>query len=384
MSQSPHEALIYSAQTRLLESPQDDEREAREVALAPWVNPPSMPYAQRASLLQKLESRQIVALRFRAAVFADRPNLNRTRPTPGQLPDLAASAPGRPLVQRHGFWSTENVGTIIAAHVADAPGDGAAELVLDHELTNPEAMAAFARGELRLFSIAYRGENPHCSECGEPLEWDWWWGYDFSCKHDLQTAEVYHDKPRLIHNSFVGDPAVESARLLEAYSIRRHHVMSGKATPSPAASAAASTKVGEEAAAPVGDEEVARLRAELAAAKEAAKAAQDKAAAADRARFDAAFAAAVQRRAVAPAERPQFEQMLDKMGADFAVQILERGGANPSYPATPVGYDAARAADGAAPPKNDDNWLARSQLSRGLLPKAAYELVCGPLDDTKH
>jgi phage I-like protein len=191
---------------------------------APWINPATLTYEQRRELLAAVHSGELVAARFRARAFIDKPNVNRTRPEPGRLGELAEKCVGRPLNDGHWGGTYAIVGTMLGGEVEDFEGNDS--LVIDHEVTEPRTLAAFIRGERRLFSISLRAARWECSLCNTRARLSWW-GPEFGCEHNSRTAELFGRGPiNIIHNAFVGSPAVDGTAILAAYADAQEHGVS--------------------------------------------------------------------------------------------------------------------------------------------------------------
>lgn len=189
-----------------------------------YVNPRSLSEADFVALVRRIRAGEVQRLRFRALVFVDKPNANLFRPKPGQIPALAASAPGALyLVGHRQFHEESRVGDVVAGAAGEHEGNAA--LLLDIDITDPEAQERFLRGQQDRFSIGWDADGAECSVCGDTLEWDWWDGWcgedcdhEFGETYDGTLCELFYTGCALDEVSTVNFPAVSGTSILSRLS----------------------------------------------------------------------------------------------------------------------------------------------------------------------
>jgi len=184
-----------------------------------FVSPAKLSDDEKRALLEGIEQKRVLSLRFRAAVYADAPNLNSWRINPGHLAAavaaIEASELPRQLELDHGWSTRARVGNLSRGYL-ETDEAGVRWLVAECELVEPQAMADFVRGRLDRFSI---GMGPtrevECSTCGAKWAADRWGWLAPTCKHtpgeDGCEAFVVAD---IEEASFVLHPAVPGTRVL--------------------------------------------------------------------------------------------------------------------------------------------------------------------------
>ncbi len=176
----------------------------------PVVNPASLSADERRLLLEKIESREVMAVRANIRMFVDRPNLRRVRPEPGRMQELADAAVGTDFMRNHSRAVEDTIGSILSVEIQEFEGDEA--LIGLHRLTEPSEMAAFVRGERTRFSVAFGADEWTCSQCeGAGLVAPF--GTFFSC--DCEDAELFgRGALSFLHNAAVSVPAVSGTGVL--------------------------------------------------------------------------------------------------------------------------------------------------------------------------
>ena len=248
------------------------------------VNPAAMSHDQRASLVADIESRKVFALQFKVKAFGSGPNLNNARLTPEQIDELADSAKGADLMIDHAHSAAASVGDTIGAE-SRTTDSGERILVLDHELTDPDAMIRFARRQLRRFSISIEAADWKMSQAGTEI---------------LAVSPV-----RLIHNAFVSDPAYRGASVISNQTQRQAMPDNEKQPGAPDYSA-----------------QIAALEATVAA--QAAELTEDKTKleARESAAFSAALDQACESGKIKPTARAQYDAARKAMGFDAALGLI--------------------------------------------------------------
>ncbi len=296
------------------------------------VNPGAMSHDERARLVADIEARKVFALQFKVKAFGSGPNLNNARLTPEQIDELAASASGADLMIDHAHSAAASVGDTIGAEARTAE-NGERLLILDHELTDPDAMIRFARRQLRRFSISIEAADWKMSNAGTEI---------------LAVSPV-----RLIHNAFVSDPAYRGASVISNQTKRQ------------------TMPENEKAGAPDYSAQIAALEATVAAQAAELTEAKTKLEARESAAFSAELDRACQAGKIKPTARAQYDQARKAMGFDAAVGLLVGLADGNALPIAPVG-------DAPTAPKRIDN------AAPGVDVKAEVERITGkPYDPTK-
>lgn len=318
------QALADSVETSIEETGQGNVRR---------VNPGAMSHDQRASLVADIESRKVFALQFKVKAFGSGPNLNNARLTPEQIDELADSAKGADLMIDHAHSAAASVGDTIGAE-SRTTDSGERILVLDHELTDPDAMIRFARRQLRRFSISIEAADWKMSQAGTEI---------------LAVSPV-----RLIHNAFVSDPAYRGASVISNQTQRQTMPADKDQTGAPDYSA-----------------QIAALEATVAAQAADLTEYKTKLEARESAAFSAELDRACQAGKIKPTARAQYDQARKAMGFDAAVGLLGGLADGNALPIAPVG-------DAPTAPKRIDN------AAPGVDVKAEVERITGkPYDPTK-
>lgn len=321
------EVRTFQALVDSVESPQSvDHGNVRRV------NPVTMSHDERAALVADIESKKVFALQFKVKAFGSGPNLNNARLTPEQIDELADSAKGADLMIDHAHSAAASVGDTIGAE-ARTSDSGERILVLDHELTDPDAMIRFARRQLRRFSISIEAADWKMSQAGTEI---------------LAVSPV-----RLIHNAFVSDPAYRGASVISNQTQRQ------------------TMPDNEKAGAPDYSAQIAALEATVAAQAAQLEEARTKLEARESAAFSAELDRACQAGKIKPTARAQYDQARKAMGFDAAVGLLGGLADGNALPIAPVG-------DAPTAPKRVDN------AAPGVDVKAEVERITGrPYDPTK-
>jgi hypothetical protein len=174
--------------------------------------------AQRVDLRRKINAGELASVRFRARVFGDEPNMNRTRPEPGNLQSLADQARGRSFIYDHWPSMDSKKGRLLGGLVQPNEG-GVEQLYLDHEVTEQGAMLDAVEGRLGEFSISIRSDEWVCSGCGAPEDTGWF-GPLLSCDCDEGKVELFAKPPlALMHNAAVTEGAYRDTGFADAYSL---------------------------------------------------------------------------------------------------------------------------------------------------------------------
>ena len=296
-------------------------------------NPGAMSHDERARLVADIEARKVFALQFKVKAFGSGPNLNNARLTPEQIDELAASAHGADLMIDHAHSAAASVGDTIGAEARTAE-NGERLLILDHELTDPDAMIRFARRQLRRFSISIEAADWKMSNAGTEI---------------LAVSPV-----RLIHNAFVSDPAYRGASVISNQTNPRQTMPEN-----------------EKAGAPDYSAQIAALEATVAAQAAELTEYKTKLEARESAAFSAELDRACQAGKIKPTARAQYDQARKAMGFDAAVGLLGGLADGNALPIAPVG-------DAPTAPKRIDN------AAPGVDVKAEVERITGkPYDPTK-
>lgn len=322
------EVRTFQALADSVESPQtEDYGNVRRV------NPGAMSHDERARLVADIEARKVFALQFKVKAFGSGPNLNCARLTPEQIDELAASAHGADLMIDHAHSAAASVGDTLGAE-ARTTDSGERVLILDHELTDPDAMIRFARRQLRRFSISIEAADWKMSNAGTEI---------------LAVSPV-----RLIHNAFVSDPAYRGASVISNQTNPRQTMPDN-----------------EKAGAVDQSAQIAALEATVAAQAAELTEAKTKLEARESAAFSAELDRACQAGKIKPTARAQYDQARKAMGFDAAVGLLGGLADGNALPIAPVG-------DAPTAPKRIDN------AAPGVDVKAEVERITGkPYDPTK-
>lgn len=296
------------------------------------VNPGAMSHDERARLVADIEARKVFALQFKVKAFGSGPNLNNARLTPEQIDELATTASGADLMIDHAHSAAASVGDTLGAE-ARTTDSGERVLILDHELTDPDAMIRFARRQLRRFSVSIEAADWKVSQAGTEI---------------LAVSPV-----RLIHNAFVSDPAYRGASVISNQTKRQ------------------TMPENEKAGAPDQSAQIAALEATVAAQAAQLNEVQAKLEARESAAFSAELDRACQTGKIKPTARAQYDQARKAMGFDFAVGLIGGLADGQALPIAPVG-------DAPTAPKRVDN------AAPGVDVKAEVERITGkPYDPTK-
>ncbi len=322
------EVRTFQALADSVESPQ-----AEDYGNVRRVNPGAMSHDQRAALVADIEARKVFALQFKVKAFGSGPNLNNARLTPEQIDELASSAHGADLMIDHAHSAAASVGDTIGAE-ARTTDSGERVLILDHELTDPDAMIRFARRQLRRFSISIEAADWKMSNAGTEI---------------LAVSPV-----RLIHNAFVSDPAYRGASVISNQTKRQ------------------TMPENEKAGAPDYSAQIAALEATVAAQAAELTEAKTKLEARESAAFSAELDRACQAGKIKPTARAQYDQARKAMGFDAAVGLLGGLADGNALPIAPVG-DAPTAP---TKPKTIEN-------SADDVAKAVERITGKPYDPTK-
>jgi hypothetical protein len=345
--------------------------------ISPWVNPADMSETDRAALVARIQAGEVFSLRFRAVVFGDAGNQNRTELEAKHVRQLAKSA-GRGhqnLLNGHGDIfggspASPVVGEVLGGKATkreDASGETV--LVLDHRLADVGAMIQFARGLWRTFSISI----------GSPDGWDYaLLDADGNETDDYWEADSYVVRPRgevfLVHNAFVADPAYLGTAVIQphgarsAEELRRFMAADKDKTGSEgkdkgAQDHAAAEVVRLSAALSVAERDLASARAELAAAQADLKAERDS-------HFRAVFDGAVREGKATPAEEALYSTFAQAQGVSKAAEML--AARRSVVPMQPVGLSAAQTP---AAPVGGERPQATDTKAAEFSDEAASELV---------
>ena len=288
------------------------------------ISPAEMSADDRLALLADIDAGQVLALKFKALAFGSGPNLNNARLYPDQIDELAQTAAGVDLLADHGWSVSDTVGAVLSGEARDEGSERV--LVLDHELTEPNAMRAFVRGLWRRFSIAL-----------EAAGWE---------ERGDVAREIWAVSPvRLVHNAFVSDPAYKGARVVANQARERKME---KETQDGAQQVQAARIAELEGALAGALATIDELKASLAKREEEA--------------FGAAFDRAAAEGRVLPSAREQFSAIRKTAGLDAVCALF---GAYPKQAALPTettGHGDAPKADG---PKYNPNEIAARIFAAG-------------------
>lgn len=302
--------------------------DAASEEISPWVDPASMTEAQRAELVRKINEGEVFSLRFRAVVFGDAGNQNRTELEAKHVKQLAKSAGKhhQNLLDGHGgSWdgspASPIVGEVLAGKAAKREdGSGETVLMLDHRIADRRAMEQFARGLWRTFSISIGAEG-----------WEYvWLDEDGNETDDFWGAESYYVRPVgdvfLVHNAFVADPAYLGTAIIQPHGARTIEEARRMAAESKdkTGSEEKGKGAGELAAAEVVrlSAELGQLRADLAAATARADKAEGELAAERAAHFRTVFDGAVGSGKALRAEEPMYELVAKSHGVSEVSKML--------------------------------------------------------------
>lgn len=305
-------------------TPQDQSGRVRRV------NPGNMSHDERAALVADIQKGDVFALRFKVRAFGTGPNLHDVQLSPEQIKELSDTANEADLMVRHTDDVTQSVGEILGGETRDMSGEHV--LVLDQELTDPDAMVRFARRQLRSFSVSIEAA-------------DWQQGRDGKV---LAVSPV-----RLIHNAFVSRSAYRPASVINNQA---------GASPMPDK---------DQTGAPDYSAQIAALEATVAAQAAELTEAKTKLEARESAAFSAELDRACQAGKIKPTARAQYDQARKAMGFDAAVGLLGGLADGNALPIAPVG-------DAPTAPKRIDNAAPAVDV------KAEVERITGkPYDPTK-
>lgn len=288
------EVRTFQALADSVETPQ-----AEDYGNVRRVNPGAMSHDERARLVADIEARKVFALQFKVKAFGSGPNLNNARLTPEQIDELAASASGADLMIDHAHSAAASVGDTLGAEARTAE-NGERLLILDHELTDPDAMIRFARRQLRRFSISIEAADWKMSNAGTEI---------------LAVSPV-----RLIHNAFVSDPAYRGASVISNQTNPRQTMPDN-----------------EKAGAVDQSAQIAALEATVAAQAAELTEAKTKLEARESAAFSAELDRACQAGKIKPTARAQYDAARKAMGFDAAVGLLGGLADGNALPIAPVG-----------------------------------------------
>lgn len=361
----------------------------------PLVNPATMTEAERRTMLAQIESRELLAIRFAARVFGDRPNANLIRPRPELTHELADTAPGKILLHDHNSRaSRDRVGNILASKIVQ--GDAGIDEIVDLvEIRDPDTMARFVRGLLDEFSIGVEFDAAECSFCG--AEAASFWGFvDLTCECELgatklrddgsaQFVEVWTTGNARRELSFVNFGAYPDTEVRATFErrhnaaqqaqTRREDVMSEKTQAAPTAPDETAA-VGNGPATASHDEELKALRAQLAASQEAAKAASEAA-------FRTIFSDGVKSLKFGPAQesamRAVFSAHCGNDASAFLAYVADLP-SNPAYSATATGVASTEPVSHAAQPADDPLALIKRGVEFGLATNKNLEALAARVE----
>lgn len=298
------------------------------------VNPASLTYEERADLVRAIRAGEVTALRFKIKAFASGGgNLHGVNLTPEQVSELASSASNADLMPKHTDDPMESVGFVAEGEVRDGEGGGR-DLILDNELTDPDAMVRFVQRRLRRFSVSIAAAR---------------W---IDNKDGTQTAV---SPLRIVHNAFISDPAFRDVAILDNQAPQRPQAMTEP-----------------QAGAPDYSAQIKQLEDTISAQAAQIKQLTDALDAREAKAFAAELDSAVAQGKILPTARVQFEAARKAMGFDAASALIVSLGAGAALPIQQVG-------EGAAPPP-----AKAPESDRAKQVKEAVERITGkPYDPTK-
>lgn len=356
------------------------ERARGEVEGEPMVNPSSLTPEERRSLLEHIESREVMAIRASIRMFIDKPNQRRTRPEPGRLDELAVSAVGADFMRNHSSAVEDTIGSILSAEVQEFEGDPS--LVGLHRLTEPGEMAAFVRGERTRFSVAIGAEEWTCSGC-ETEGFVAPFGSFFSC--DCEGTELFgRGELRFLHNAAVSVPAVsgtevlslsggdpgalwESARALGLHPLNAPPPADGKGEgkkndPLTLGDTPTTTRGENMPEEKTPEEKIAALEARLetqaATATANAAALQATIDAQEKTHLESVLQAKTASFCIAPAEHASFHELRKNGQMELALSMLELRKPMAATPTQAQGLDQTVTAEGGQPNEEAQQWAA--------------------------
>jgi hypothetical protein len=220
MGESRHlqAAILYQAKCFATPPAKADGKDWGSDPLIPLINPESISSAERLDLRKKIQSGELMGLRFWAIVFGDERNMNGARPRPGQLEALGLSAHKRSVLYGHWPSMSSKKGRLLDHRVVDNAERGVEQLALLNEVVEEDAMLDLVNLKIGEFSISLKASKWVCSICDKEARFGWW-GPELGCRCNPDEAELFGEAPvEIMHNAVVSQGAYRDTRIAEDFS----------------------------------------------------------------------------------------------------------------------------------------------------------------------
>jgi len=186
------------------------------IALAPELNLPN-----RKETLTKIESGELEAINFDAAVFSTKPNHNAYL-FEGDLKNFANSFEGQSFVKDH----RENLDSLLG-NIQKSWKDGE-RFIHSIKLTTREAMTDYVEGKIRRFSISWFYEWIKCSVCQNDFthsECQHYPGQTYRVGEEDVICQLIFVNPTGRHTAAVSVPAAEDTGILASLSAYKKEII---------------------------------------------------------------------------------------------------------------------------------------------------------------